>query len=843
MAEKRIIQTVAQLCSIPTEGVSAKLEGESSVENFCSDEACQTLYVQCSGDAGDLTLAVSNSLPESKGDDGIGVQFVKMKEEDLTEENFSQLVMVTSTSGSSSSLQSLYQTLKNLYAPVILKSQEWTDKLDRNTQTGITDLETQLGQVMHRGGVQPNLEDIHSPAALSTVQTLLDEISVWNALQAAPNLSECAGRFYDAFAPLVPSFQQINSLRLAEVYDLLDPIVGALHAVWTAKLSSSEVYPQDRMANTFNVIGETLNRYLYHRLDKVNPWTGPFSEIRAILKEATNLCVDFGKQLKSLTSSKEWTHGRHKWEGKPFNLKCLNPIRSRLRDVLLCRSVWEEVHRTLSPADLAEFADFDPFVAFAHMHPFQSNIAVRGQWKDALETFEIKIKAPVSKVNKILRPALSGVKDIQKSVQYVLKVRNVLRRKDVQQDLAAERAKFVSAFASHASALNSRFDAIPKAPDSGTLRAISRPLAAGLKVAADALLCTSCLSNLFGDVEKMDEVCDDLQEVVRKVKSEHGEVVKQWVADMEAALAGDAAWQLQGKVVVLAISGGGVFTCTTSSLCSAFLREVRFLVDNGFDVGEKVAAAAKDAQDFADKAVAMSKVTNLYNLTLRQALPTQRPMLLASIEKLRHIILGADNASGRREMKWKSPQAFQDFADRVRKAVEQLSLENRKLRKLHSEVGQRIVRLMNIPLLKDRETWKAEWKALEDLVSTATKSYQKERLTKWRLHWDHQMFKALQSAYQMGLESLDENSTSIECDLVFAQRQLQFRPPLEELRQHYYKEMRKFIGVPNSFNGFGNHSLYRRMSAMNGPALRQVYRKADYLFQVRCAVFCFVRRV
>ena len=71
----------------------------------------------------------------------------------------------------------------------------------------------------------------------------------------------------------------------------------------------------------------------------------------------------------------------------------------------------------------------------------------------------------------------------------------------------------------------------------------------------------------------------------------------------------------------------------------------------------------------------------------------------------------------------------------------------------------------------------------------------------------------------MGLESLDENSPSIECELVFTQRQLQFRPPLEELRQHYYKEMRKFIGIPNSFAGFGNQSLYRRMSTMNGAAL------------------------
>ncbi len=52
-------------------------------------------------------------------------------------------------------------------------------------------------------------------------------------------------------------------------------------------------------------------------------------------------------------------------------------------------------------------------------------------------------------------------------------------------------------------------------------------------------------------------------------------------------------------------------------------------------MGKKVAAAAAEAQEYADRAAAMGKVTNLYNLTLRQALPTQRPMLLASVRRLR----------------------------------------------------------------------------------------------------------------------------------------------------------------------------------------------------------------
>jgi hypothetical protein len=100
-------------------------------------------------------------------------------------------------------------------------------------------------------------------------------------------------------------------------------------------------------------------------------------------------------------------------------------------------------------------------------------------------------------------------------------------------------------------------------------------MAEGMRVAADALLCSSCLSNLFPDVSKTEDVCDDLQAVVKKVQSAHAEVAAEWVKDTEALLATDAAWQAQGKVVVVAISDGGVFTCTTSTLAKTFLREVR----------------------------------------------------------------------------------------------------------------------------------------------------------------------------------------------------------------------------------------------------------------------------
>lgn len=55
----------------------------------------------------------------------------------------------------------------------------------------------------------------------------------------------------------------------------------------------------------------------------------------------------------------------------------------------------------------------------------------------------------------------------------------------------------------------------------------------------------------------------------------------------------------------------------------------------------------------------------------------------------------------------------------------------------------------------------------------------------------------------MGLESLNENLTEIQADLVFKGQQVEFRPSFEELRQSYYKEISGFITTPHRFQGVG----------------------------------------
>ena len=112
----------------------------------------------------------------------------------------------------------------------------------------------------------------------------------------------------------------------------------------------------------------------------------------------------------------------------------------------------------------------------------------------------------------------------------------------------------------------------------------------------------------------------------------------------------------------------------------------------------------------------------------------------------------------------------------------------------------------------------------------------------------------------MGLESLNENLPEIKIEMVFANKRLDFKPPLEQIRQSYYYEMKKFVAMPNTFEGIfvatvyiytpisilnleninhlglGNSPVYKRMGPRNSKRLRRVFVKAEALFEKLAAL-------
>ncbi len=144
-----------------------------------------------------------------------------------------------------------------------------------------------------------------------------------------------------------------------------------------------------------------------------------------------------------------------------------------------------------------------------------------------------------------------------------------------------------------------------------------------------------------------------------------------------------------------------------------------------------------------------------------------------------------------------------------------------------------IVELMNIDLLKNKNTWKENLAKLRKMIESTTNTRAPEMCKLWITHLNYQLYKALEHQYQMGLESLNESLPEIQCDLVFRNKSLELRPTFEELKQKYYKEITSFITTPLRFQGFagGRTEIFKTMPERNSKHLNTVYIKAEELFQ------------
>ena len=179
----------------------------------------------------------------------------------------------------------------------------------------------------------------------------------------------------------------------------------------------------------------------------------------------------------------------------------------------------------------------------------------------------------------------------------------------------------------------------------------------------------------------------------------------------------------------------------------------------------------------------------------------QKPMMLDKAQDFEYIIRnpkGKKSDDGK-SVTWQDPIEIEKYIKQVQTKATELISENRRLRKVHINIIDMIVELMNIDLLKNKNTWKENLQKIRKMIETTIQSKTPEMCKLWVTHLNYQLYKSLEHQYQMGLESLNESLPEIQCDLVFRNKNLELRPTFEDLKQKYYKEITSFITTPLRF--------------------------------------------
>jgi dynein heavy chain 2 len=364
---------------------------------------------------------------------------------------------------------------------------------------------------------------------------------------------------------------------------------------------------------------------------------------------------------------------------------------------------------------------------------------------------------------------------------------------------------------------------------------------------------------LFSDLQAVGRFKGKVEELENYMVDYSNSQYSDWCEEVERDLQDEASglpMQLTGKLMeVDRDDADKLLRVNFSDRLVRFLREVRLLSSLGFKMTPLVQGNADVAHKFYRHGVVLKQVANFYNTIDTQIVNSQKPLLLDHALRFEQLATTpkaqqtANAAGGGKEITWSDPTQLEGYIDELRGCSEELMQENRKLRQVHRKMGEQVCTLMETSLLRKKSAWEEQIKKLRAQVEELQPRY--PGMKGWRMHWDMQLFKALEHQYQLGLEGLHTDLPQITCDLEFKARRLQLRPPLEDLRTEFYREIKKFIAIPPSFKGLGyfeeakggadkdgkapppKHKvlkIFRDMPERNHASLMLVYRRAAELF-------------
>uniref|UniRef100_W5K866 Cytoplasmic dynein 2 heavy chain 1 n=1 Tax=Astyanax mexicanus TaxID=7994 RepID=W5K866_ASTMX len=746
----------------------------------------------------------------------------------ITEENVSRAVLVSTML--ESPVHTLYQTLRQVFNPALLQDEKWSQAFDPRLQSLLSELEEGLGSVLR-----------HTLPKDSGIVTPSDEFQYWAELGQTVEKSskrERAAHFSELFKPI--DYSNLESLSLLDALELAENSRDVLDDVW--RQNEHTPYPEIRMRRLMDIIGSSLGRFVQKKLCVLHLWEDPYLTVRENLREGVTLCEQWVTACEHLTGQLWKRYSPHLWEGDKLHPHGLKNLIQRLEEVLQIRAVQEKLQHLLSERQQQVSASrvFEPF---SGLNPVLYNPYTEPLWRAAVSQFE-RLIAPAEE--EAARKLKIYIRDVQESPQQCLQVfqkhREIIKRPTVSKELQSEREILLTRLQDFCKGLRADFESrCHGAPGekTGPLAGRNLPEVVNnivwvrqllMKVENSLKMGEALLTGLLG-FGGFARFCADLQEQLKVYEQEQFE---DWSRDLLSGLA-DPKSGISNRVMELDHMDGKLKIHYSERLVS-LLREVRQLSALGFSIPTKIQQAANTAEKFYRQALILKQVAHFYNTIDQQMILSQRPMLLNYALAFEQVIkvLQHHYYRGKMQITWENTKELELYISRLQNAAEKLSAENRKLRKWHTNFIDKVGVLMGVDLLRQQQRWKDGLQELRTGFATLeSQGIRVSDMRAWRQHWNHQLYKALEYQYQVGLEALNKNLPEIHIDLIFKQGRLQFRPPFEEVRAKYYRELKRFISIPNQFRGVsepGEEPIFSHMIERNANGFLTVYSKAEVLF-------------
>ncbi|KAK6637824.1 hypothetical protein RUM44_008246 [Polyplax serrata] len=802
-----ILDLICVFFELDKQEVFKRVDDDNSLCQFLDDVSCNFLRVYVRQDFCEFSNKLSSSKENNDHVEN-NLIFFKLKPEALTEANVKTSVFVMTQFGSP--ISTFHQALNNFYIPAMLNHNIGSEPQVQNT---LKVLDDQLMFALYRSGKGQSIDMV----------SFDDEVRYWESIAKSTDNTvdkSSAKSIWKILRTVEDDLSSLDKTLNVDVEEVLESCTSVLDDLWR---NEGNAYEQGRMIKLMEIIGNSVVKHTQKRMEEVDLWKDDYDRVIGVLNAGISACSKWNEALRSLCTVYWSSSDYRRWVGEPFVHQLCATLKTRLSEIKNVRSTHRQLTRLLSSSEQKELQTDASFSFFADLQPRICSSYSDRLWKVAMQQFEKSLVSMEQRVALKLKSQFNHLNaNTLQLLQEIKRYEELLKRPNIASHLTVERQNLLSVLEEYANSVTVDGEQdLPLLDLPPTVNKIYWTKLLYSKIKEIDETNNAILMDLEGS-KTLSKKCESLLNQIKRYEKEQFD---NWIYEVKEDIkVNELALSETSKV--LRLKEGQMVEVNYPSRLVRLLREVQQLSAMGLSIPKSIKEICERAMKFMDQAKDLEQIANFHNTIGDRIIPSQKPMLLPSAQRLDSLI------NSQHTVTWSNTKAVDKYIANLQEVVKGLSQENNKLAFYHHKICDKMLNLLNTDLLRQQNFWKQTLRDVREII-TQVEFMKFPNMKSWKLHWDYQLYKALEWQYRLSLCNLHLHFPEIKVELIYRQQKLQFHPPIEEIRMKYYSQVKRFLSIPKSFSGFSENTqrLFSSIASRNARRFEEVFIAAEELFE------------
>ncbi|KAI1731348.1 cytoplasmic dynein 2 heavy chain 1 [Ditylenchus destructor] len=517
------------------------------------------------------------------------------------------------------------------------------------------------------------------------ITSLEDEINQW--LRSAQNNKD-PGNYSEALEPLAEQYNAIknnldSSFVLDDLFGFVEAAEESVDTLWNAV---DHPYPQKRMKQLIEIIGEQLYQFIVARIQPVSElWRSKTSP--EALRSSIAL-VDQWIDAVELLTAKSWpSNPLNEWKGGPMSMEFCVGFQKRLEEIFSLRTLPDQLVGLLRDSSILPQIHSSIESAMRNFNPcvYSLTEADQTQWRTRLNSAEKGIDGLMERAIPELRVRLQPSQaDLNGVLEDMYNFRNFLNRKSVMERMQVEREALISRLLEYLQVQRKEYNDYVRNSAHAIGKFLTEIASKIIWIRSHVVQAEKMKRNsepLLSDLPGYKRLVQALDSHLEELRAAESESFDSWCRDMISHTGDDndsIALQTAGRLMILERERG-LLNVSYSDRLARLLSEVRQLQSLGFQIPTKIMNFVQVGQKYYQYGIVLKQVAHFYNTIEQQMLPCQQSMMLEEALAFERLVLPSakPNEYSAVNITWDNPERLKAYIEKLKEAAQKLTDHNR----------------------------------------------------------------------------------------------------------------------------------------------------------------------